>query len=397
MTEQPNTEPHTDPAAGVTGETESGSSEPVADTGFTETGDTDSHEHIDFDAYRPEGGGGSSSAPSGLASPPPPAAYGPRRLVRDPHARLGGVASGVGHYYGVDVTLVRLLFVAFVLATGFGLLLYFLAWLIIPRAEYWPPTPPKGGTRAGLDNRQVALGLLIVGVLIAAFATGGSGSQVLIALGLIGGGIWMFTQSPESVDNLQAAGVGEGSEAVAAASIQTDDNPVWYPTPQPVERRRRRIWPILLFPFLFVILPLIAVATLGLFLVAGGGDLEITSDGDSGELVVRAVTVDDLLTPIDQGVGSVTLDMSSLTAEDFADYDLPVEVEISNGLGEIDVIVPDDLEVSVKADVGAGEISVFGRRLDGLSPSFTSNEGDAVADLDLEVDLGSIEVTRADR
>lgn len=48
---------------------------------------------------------------------------------------LGGVLGGIGEYFGVDPTLVRVVYVALsVFSAGFpGLLLYLLMWLIIPQ------------------------------------------------------------------------------------------------------------------------------------------------------------------------------------------------------------------------------------------------------------------------
>lgn len=71
-----------------------------------------------------------------------PAPAGPRPLLRDPNTRLGGVASGVAHYVGMDVTLVRLLFVVFTLMAGWGIVAYVAAWIIVPKAETWPPVWP---------------------------------------------------------------------------------------------------------------------------------------------------------------------------------------------------------------------------------------------------------------
>lgn len=46
---------------------------------------------------------------------------------------LGGVCGGIGEYLNVDPVLIRLAWVASVLIWGFGILLYILAWIIIPR------------------------------------------------------------------------------------------------------------------------------------------------------------------------------------------------------------------------------------------------------------------------
>jgi len=42
------------------------------------------------------------------------------------------VASGVGSYLGVDVTLVRIAFVLITLVGGLGIPLYLASWLLIP-------------------------------------------------------------------------------------------------------------------------------------------------------------------------------------------------------------------------------------------------------------------------
>ncbi|MFH0922534.1 MAG: PspC domain-containing protein [Candidatus Micrarchaeota archaeon] len=47
--------------------------------------------------------------------------------------KLGGVCGGLAEYLGVDSTLVRLAWILLVLAGGAGILLYLIAWLILPR------------------------------------------------------------------------------------------------------------------------------------------------------------------------------------------------------------------------------------------------------------------------
>ena len=46
--------------------------------------------------------------------------------------RLAGVCGGLGEYFGIDSTLVRLGFALFTLAGGSGLFIYLIAALIIP-------------------------------------------------------------------------------------------------------------------------------------------------------------------------------------------------------------------------------------------------------------------------
>jgi phage shock protein C len=47
-------------------------------------------------------------------------------------AMLGGVCAGLGEYFGIDPTIVRLFFVVFTLVNGAGVLAYFVLWLVLP-------------------------------------------------------------------------------------------------------------------------------------------------------------------------------------------------------------------------------------------------------------------------
>ncbi len=73
---------------------------------------------------------------------------------------LGGVCSGLGKYLGIDPTLVRLFFVLLALASGAGVWIYLLLWVIVPREES-PETSPSETLRAGVEEigeRARALG-----------------------------------------------------------------------------------------------------------------------------------------------------------------------------------------------------------------------------------------------
>ncbi len=59
-----------------------------------------------------------------------------KKLLRNPKGRVfAGVAGGLSAYFGIDVTLVRVLFVALTFLFGTGLLLYFCLWIIMPKAR----------------------------------------------------------------------------------------------------------------------------------------------------------------------------------------------------------------------------------------------------------------------
>ena len=56
-----------------------------------------------------------------------------KKLYRSRTERwFAGVCGGLGDYFGVDPTLVRVIFVILSLTFGSGLLVYLVLWLIIP-------------------------------------------------------------------------------------------------------------------------------------------------------------------------------------------------------------------------------------------------------------------------
>lgn len=60
--------------------------------------------------------------------------YRMRRLYRSGKDKiLGGVCGGLGEYFGIDPTLIRLAWILFSIVYGSGVLAYIIAWIIIPR------------------------------------------------------------------------------------------------------------------------------------------------------------------------------------------------------------------------------------------------------------------------
>ncbi|AEH60412.1 phage shock protein C, PspC [Methanosalsum zhilinae DSM 4017] len=56
-----------------------------------------------------------------------------KKLYRSRNDRiLGGVCAGIGEYLNADPTLIRLLWILFTLLGGSGIIVYIIAWIIIP-------------------------------------------------------------------------------------------------------------------------------------------------------------------------------------------------------------------------------------------------------------------------
>ena len=87
------------------------------------------------------------------------------RRAREDRA-IGGVCAGLGRYLGIDPVLLRVAFVVLAIAGGGGIVLYVVAWILIPEekpGEHLGSLPPSSAETL----RLVAGGALIaVGVIL---------------------------------------------------------------------------------------------------------------------------------------------------------------------------------------------------------------------------------------
>lgn len=91
----------------------------------------------------------------------------PRLLRRRTSDRvLGGVAGGLGDYFNVDPLLIRIGFVGLMIFGGAGLVLYVVAWLLIPAAGHDTSTVEGFFARLGLTPQRLAWIALAIVVLI---------------------------------------------------------------------------------------------------------------------------------------------------------------------------------------------------------------------------------------
>jgi predicted membrane protein len=98
-----------------------------------------------------------------------------------------------------------------------------------------------------------------------------------------------------------------------------------------------------------------------------------------------------LESPYRLGIGSLRVDLSDLPVEG------TVEVEADVGLGDLLIIVPDDVAVDVTAQSGAGEVRIFGEKSDGIDVEDTYRSPGSARDvlvIDAGVFMGQVEVRR---
>ena len=82
-----------------------------------------------------------------------------RRLTRSrTQGVIGGVCAGLADYFGVDVVLVRLLFVIMSIAGAIigGVIVYVAAWFIMPEGDQPAPVADGRVLRRSTTDRQIA-------------------------------------------------------------------------------------------------------------------------------------------------------------------------------------------------------------------------------------------------
>lgn len=121
---------------------------------------------------------------------------GKERLLRRSTDRvIGGVCSGLGRYLGVDPVLLRIAFVLLALAGGGGIVLYIVAWILIPEekpGEDIGSVPPTSAETL----RLIAGGTLIaVGVILLLGLSIPRIGKYLLPLALVAIGIAVIVQA----------------------------------------------------------------------------------------------------------------------------------------------------------------------------------------------------------
>ncbi|HSX31045.1 MAG TPA: PspC domain-containing protein [Candidatus Saccharimonadales bacterium] len=81
-----------------------------------------------------------------------------KRLFRDPDgAMIAGVASGLAKYLGIEVTIIRLVFIALTLLGASGILIYIILWILVPEAKTNSERLQMRGLPVNVDNIKQAI------------------------------------------------------------------------------------------------------------------------------------------------------------------------------------------------------------------------------------------------
>lgn len=100
-----------------------------------------------------------------------------KKLLRDPYNRiLGGVSSGLAHFWGLDTSLIRVAWVVLTLLIGRLIIpaIYLVMWIIVPKQD--PYTVPENQPRPSrLGSVAKGCGIIALFVLV----------PILLFIGLI--------------------------------------------------------------------------------------------------------------------------------------------------------------------------------------------------------------------
>ncbi len=369
------------------------------------------------------------------------AASRPQRLVRTPDRKIAGVAAGIGHYLGVDPTIVRIAFILLAFVGGIGILLYLVCWLVMPKGEI-----SERGDARGVDPWTIAaLAALVLGVgLLFGWHGFDDGFQVFAGLALIGGGIWLLVRDdPPGAPSVPATApppppTSAPPQGAVPAGAGSNESPVEThlaegAAPAAPSSRRGPITAGVLSLLSIGVALVIAGSLSGWFdasasvvlaaaLVVVGAGLVLASvvgrarwlfvvgfvltfalltaaaveplvEDGIGEEVVAPATLVGLESKYEHGIGDFTVDLRNVALDGKTR-----RVEVELGMGSLTVLVPRAGSLVVDAHVDAGNLSLpGGRTADGWDESLryaTGAEGKGGLVIDLEMGFGDAQVRR---
>jgi phage shock protein PspC (stress-responsive transcriptional regulator) len=321
---------------------------------------------------------------------------GPRRLTRSSRDRIiGGVGGGIGRYFGIDPTLVRIGFVALALLGGTGLVVYAAALLLVPLDDEDAGTPRTARDRGVAIG--VAVALIVAGLVFGSFGFVFGGALVPLGfLVLAGLAVWWLVSgerpsgSAGDVVRRAALGIGLliGCGALAVASFFASGLGGGVVIAGIViAAGAGLVAAAFVGGARWLVLPALAIALPLAFVSAADIDL----NGGFGDRDEHPATLAELHHSYRLGAGELVVDLRDLK---LPPGDHPLKVRI--GAGHVLVLVPDDVCVASSATVGMGGVDVLDRSGGGIDVDWNDGrlapKGTARLVLDGDIGLGLLEV-----
>jgi phage shock protein PspC (stress-responsive transcriptional regulator)/predicted membrane protein len=266
-----------------------------------------------------------------------------KRLERTKSPRVfAGVAGGLGRYFGLSPAVFRLGLIVLTLLGGAGILVYLAAVLVIPE-EGSDQSFAERVLSERNDRPWPLIGLGIVGVAIAvllAQAAAGAGWVLVLIAGLIV--LWMSRR----------------------------------------EKKRRGIV-IAVLAFMGVIVAATATATVVAF-----AWFDVSLGDGVGSRTYQPTSINQTRSDYHEGIGELRVDLSHI-----GPVTKETHVKASVGIGQLRIIVPANVGVTLNAHAKAGEIFGLEGHDDGKNAEVRVGQGLLV--IDANVGAGRIDVVRA--
>lgn len=139
----------------------------------------------------------------------------PRRAIGD--RKIAGVASGIGHRYGIDPILVRVAFAVLTFYGGAGVLLYLLGWVLLAN-ENDQVSAFEAMTGRGRSSTSVVVTVLLCLAMIPVSGWVFGGVSGLVALTLGVGSLYLLHRNRSGIAASPSAAVPPGGAAAGMAS-----------------------------------------------------------------------------------------------------------------------------------------------------------------------------------
>jgi phage shock protein PspC (stress-responsive transcriptional regulator) len=333
---------------------------------------------------------------------------------------LAGVAGGLGRYFDVSPAFFRIGFAVLTLVGGAGILLYVAAALVIPN-DGEKDSIASEALRRHRDRPWLLVGVALVGIAFvsivaqADFWPNSGFAWTLLLLGAL---------------------------AIVVAQRRTEDGspPPDTTTPaaqprQPSAAKPRQ--PSIFAPAMGILLAgagvlalvsatgtdvrwdvalavgaiatgvavaagayfrrrtggLVVVGVLLASLAVAVSAIDVELDGPIGDRVYRPISTGDVHRTYEMSIGDLTVDLSDTILRE-----PETEIDASIGIGELTVVVPDDVAVDVEASASAGQVTVFGRQDDGIDTRISEVNvppgATRTVHIDAHVGLGNVVVAR---
>ncbi|HVX46120.1 MAG TPA: PspC domain-containing protein [Mycobacteriales bacterium] len=371
----------------------------------------------------------------------PPTTGRPQRSTTN--RMVAGVAGGLAEYARVDPLLIRVVFAILSVFGGLGVVIYGVCWLLLPREDERHSIGAAALQRGRSGGTVITAITLVIAVTVTGtFVWSGRFSDLALLILVLGAAVYLYRRRDEAppaetapaepaADYLSAPDIGTASMAavdaeadrIATEQIARESMGLPDPVPEPKQRERSLLTPIVLSAlvifygaavaaggwltireYLAIGLGILGAGVListfygraiGLILVgipltaalAISSLIPMTAHGGYGTDTWRPPNIRSIDRNYQLNAGSMLLDLSNV---DFRSN--TVDTHLKLGIGRAEVTVPPDVDVTVDGKASGGELRIMGHETNG--PRISSSRTDLGSDgrgggtLHIKADLG---------